>query len=53
MLEDKDNMKAVVVIVEWKDTQRTVAWSDMRVSEACMSLKVFDAVISREVEISD
>ena len=49
ILEDRDEIKAVTVIVEWKDTKRSIAWSDMKLSETCMSLKVLDDAISREL----
>jgi len=49
ILEDRDEIKAVTVVVEWKDAKRSVAWSDMKLSETCMSLKVLDDAISREL----
>ena len=53
ILEDKDDIKAVVIVVEWKDGVRSVAWSDMRVSETCMSSKVLDDAVSRELSKDD
>ncbi len=53
ILEDKDGIKAVTIIVEWKDGVRSVAWSDMRVSETCMSAKVLDHFINREIDKDD
>ena len=53
ILEDKDDIKAVVIVVEWKDGVRSVAWSDMCVSETCMSSKVLDVAVSRELSKDD
>ena len=53
ILEDRDNIKAVTIVVEWKDTKRSVAWSDMPFSEACTSSKVLDYCMSKELEKDD
>ena len=53
ILEDRDDIKSVVIVIEWKDTKRSVAWSDMRVSETCMSARVLDHCVGKELDRDD